>query len=46
MSTRVLGIDLGTTNSVMAHITKGEPRIIESREVKDLIPSVVSRSKR
>ena len=43
---RVLGIDLGTTNSVMAYIKRGEPQIIDNRENKDLTPSVVARGKR
>ncbi len=43
---RVLGIDLGTTNSVMAYMKRGEPQIIDNRESKDLTPSVVARGKR
>ena len=39
---KVLGIDLGTTNSVMCVIEGGEPVIIESSEGLRLIPSVVA----
>src|SRR5687768_7845533 len=38
----VVGIDLGTTNSLVAIVEKGRPRILKSREGKHLIPSVVS----
>ncbi len=38
----VLGIDLGTTNSVMAVIEAGEPTVLESSEGSRLIPSVVA----
>lgn len=41
MSARALGIDLGTSNSVMAYIHKGEPKIIDNRDSSDLTPSVV-----
>jgi len=40
MPARALGIDLGTTNSVMAYIHKGEPKIIDNRDSSDLTPSV------
>lgn len=36
-----LGIDLGTTRSAMAHVTDGEPEIIENSEGKGVTPSVV-----
>lgn len=43
---RTLGIDLGTTNSVMAHMTRGEPRIIRSSSAgEEITPSVVGISK-
>ena len=39
---RVLGIDLGTTNSVMAVMEGGEPTIVENSEGGRLTPSVVA----
>lgn len=42
---KVLGIDLGTTNSAMAIVEGGEPRIIENEEGNRTTPSVVSISK-
>src|SRR3989304_2753459 len=39
---KVLGIDLGTTNSVMAVIEAGEPTVIENAEGSRLTPSVVA----
>lgn len=41
----VLGIDLGTTNSVMAVIEGGEPTVIPNAEGNRLTPSVVAISK-
>src|SRR5215210_7239760 len=41
----VLGIDLGTTNSVMAVIEGGEPTVIPNAEGANLTPSVVAISK-
>ncbi|WP_226990713.1 molecular chaperone DnaK [Methanosarcina acetivorans] len=43
---KVLGIDLGTTNSCMAIIELGEPKVITNSEGKRLTPSVVGFSKR
>lgn len=43
---RTIGIDLGTTNSVLAYVTKGEPRILLDRTNQDLTPSVVGADKR
>ena len=43
--TKILGIDLGTTNSAMAVIEGGEPRILENAEGARTTPSVVSVSK-
>ncbi|MFO0877891.1 MAG: Hsp70 family protein [Gemmataceae bacterium] len=37
-----IGIDLGTTNSVAAHIQGGRPVVIPNRDAQDLTPSVVS----
>ncbi|MBU4466507.1 molecular chaperone DnaK, partial [Patescibacteria group bacterium] len=42
---KILGIDLGTTYSVMAIIEGGEPKIIESKEGARITPSVVSLTK-
>ena len=42
---KILGIDLGTTNSAMAVIEGGEPKIIENAEGSRTTPSVVAISK-
>ena len=42
---KILGIDLGTTNSAMAIVEAGEPRIIENKEGNRTTPSVVAISK-
>lgn len=42
---KILGIDLGTTNSAMAVIEGGEPRIIENSEGNRTTPSVAAVSK-
>jgi molecular chaperone DnaK len=42
---KILGIDLGTTNSAMAIIELGEPSIIENAEGNRTTPSVVAISK-
>lgn len=42
---KILGIDLGTTNSCMAIIEGGEPRVLENREGNRTTPSVVAMSK-
>ena len=42
---KILGIDLGTTNSAMAVIEGGEPKIIESKEGNRTIPSMAAISK-
>ena len=39
---KILGIDLGTTNSCMAVIEAGEPRVIENSEGARTTPSVVA----
>ena len=42
---KVIGIDLGTTNSCMAVIEGGEPLVLENSEGKRTTPSVVAFSK-
>ncbi len=42
---KILGIDLGTTNSAMAIIEAGEPKILENHEGNRTTPSVVAISK-
>ncbi|MDO8524024.1 MAG: molecular chaperone DnaK [bacterium] len=42
---KILGIDLGTTNSAMAIVEAGEAKIIENKEGGRTTPSVVSVSK-
>ena len=42
---KILGIDLGTTNSAMAVVEGGEPTIIENAEGNRTTPSVVAISK-
>ncbi|HMA78511.1 MAG TPA: molecular chaperone DnaK [Candidatus Paceibacterota bacterium] len=43
---KILGIDLGTTNSAMAVIEAGEPTIIENAEGNRTTPSIVAISKK
>lgn len=42
---KILGIDLGTTNSAMAVIEGGEPRVLENHEGNRTTPSIVAISK-
>src|SRR3989338_1903194 len=42
---KILGIDLGTTNSAMAIVEGGEPKIIENKEGARTTPSIVAVSK-
>lgn len=42
---KILGIDLGTTNSAMAVVEGGAPRIIENAEGNRTTPSIVALSK-
>jgi len=42
---KIIGIDLGTTNSVVAIMEGGEPTVIPSAEGERLVPSVVAISK-
>jgi len=39
---KIIGIDLGTTNSVMAVMEGGEPTVIPTAEGNRLLPSVVA----
>ena len=42
---KILGIDLGTTNSAMAVVEAGEPRIIENAEGARTTPSIIAVAK-
>jgi molecular chaperone DnaK len=42
---KILGIDLGTTNSAMAVVTAGKPEIVENKEGNRTTPSMVAISK-
>ncbi|MFA7286503.1 MAG: molecular chaperone DnaK [Patescibacteria group bacterium] len=42
---KIIGIDLGTTNSCMAVLEGGEPKVIENQEGNRTTPSVVAMSK-
>ena len=42
---KILGIDLGTTNSAMAIVEGGEPKILENQEGNRTTPSIVAISK-
>ncbi|UOQ83601.1 Hsp70 family protein [Gracilibacillus salinarum] len=37
----IVGIDLGTTNSAVAHIHQGKPEIIPAKDGSEIVPSVV-----
>ena len=39
---KVVGIDLGTTNSLVAYVKDGKPEVIRDRSGDGLVPSVVS----
>jgi len=41
-SDRVVGIDLGTTNSLIAWMNLGRPEVIEGEDGSNIVPSVVS----
>src|SRR3972149_10946519 len=43
---KIVGIDLGTTNSAMAVMEGGKPKVIHSAEGENIIPSVVNPIKR
>jgi len=42
---KIIGIDLGTTNSVVAVIEGGKPKVIPTAEGGNLCPSIVAQSK-
>lgn len=42
---KIIGIDLGTTNSAMAVVEGGEPKVLESHEGNRTTPSIVAVSK-
>src|SRR3989344_5587041 len=42
---KIIGIDLGTTNSAVAVMEGGSPKVIPSAEGRNLIPSVVEPDK-
>lgn len=42
---KILGIDLGTTNSAMAIVEGGEPKVLENKEGNRTTPSIVAVSK-
>ncbi len=39
---RIVGIDLGTTNSLVAHLNLNKPEVIPGEDGDRLVPSVVS----
>ena len=39
---RIVGIDLGTTNSLVAYVEGGIPRVIPDAEGRALLPSIVA----
>ena len=42
---RVIGIDLGTTNSLVASVVSGSPTILNPNEESNLLPSIIHYSK-
>ncbi len=44
-STKIIGIDLGTTNSCVAVMEAGAPKVIPTSEGRNLIPSIVELTK-
>ena len=46
MSTKIIGIDLGTTNSCVSVMEGGTPKVILSAEGRNTIPSIVQVTKK
>src|SRR3989338_2701641 len=42
---KILGIDLGTTNSAIAIVQAGQPKILENKEGARTTPSMIATSK-
>ena len=42
---KILGIDLGTTNSCMAIVEGGQPKVLENKEGNRTTPSIIAVSK-
>ena len=42
---KIIGIDLGTTNSAVAVMEGGTPKVIPTAEGRNLIPSIVEPTK-
>ncbi|MBI4435593.1 Hsp70 family protein, partial [Candidatus Uhrbacteria bacterium] len=42
---KILGIDLGTTNSCMAIIEGGQPKVLENKEGARTTPSMIATNK-
>ena len=40
--TRIVGIDLGTTNSLVAYMKEGQPCVVPDRHSRTMVPSVVA----
>src|SRR5215813_2308727 len=38
---KIVGIDLGTTNSLVAIVENGEPRVIPGPDGRKLVPSII-----
>ena len=38
---RIVGIDLGTTNSLIAYMDNGTPRVIPGSDGETIVPSIV-----
>ena len=45
MAKKIIGIDLGTTNSVVAFMEGGHPKVIPNKEGSNTTPSVVAFTK-
>ena len=43
---KIIGIDLGTTNSVMAYMEGGKPNVIPNAQGGRLTPSVVAENEK